>query len=703
MINVALFKSWVKVFLHPWTPIFRDELNHKSNIHTWVGVAVGAFLGLGLSWLTHLLFGQPPQAFMGIASIWVAAGVQPPFGSWAVIAPLGVILGFFNFQIVLFIFARLLGGKGSFGAQAYAQSLFYGPLAIVQQVLAVIPGVGRLLFMLLAAYSLVPTTTSLKAAHGYSTWRAVTTWLMPILLNILVVFGIVMMLSGCAGAPTASPTWVAAEPPAYWPTPEWRTSTPEAQGIDSAPILALLQEIQQKELNVHSVLVLRHGYLVTEVYFPPYTQDIKHPLHSITKSVTSAMTGIAIQEGRIESVQQRVLDFFPEIAKETKDDYLRDLTIEHLLTMSAGFNTHTLPNFNDPASSVDAVEYILTHSNVLRKPGETFFYDSGLPHVVSAILQKTSGLTLEAYTQKNLFGPLGITDFSWQSDPQGITTGYTGLSLRPRDMAKLGYLYLHNGQWNGKQIAPAEWVQASTTGHKETKGLMNAAEDDGYGYYWWIDSFGGYSAHGHGGQYVFVLPQLDMIVVFTGSLADPDFPTPHRLLKTYLLPAAQPPGAQPLADNPQLFNQLTAEIVSIQNPEKPVAPLPEIAKQISGKTFQITGGASAGWPEKITLTFPGGDTYTSEMVMPGETLKVAGGLNNVFYLNRLGPEGETIAPLRGYWQDDHTFIEEQNFDLFSEIQFFTVTYTFEGKKVSLKVESSMGYFSPLQAAGEIVE
>jgi hypothetical protein len=268
-------------------------------------------------------------------------------------------------------------------------------------------------------------------------------------------------------------------------------------------------------------------------------------------------------------------------------------------------------------------------------------------------------------------------------------------------MAKFGYLYLYNGQWNGKQIVPTKWVQASTSLHMETKGLMNAAEDDGYGYYWWVDSFGGYSAHGHGGQYIFVLPGYDMIVVFTGSLADPDFPTPHRLLKTYLLPAAQ--SAHSLADNPKTFDQLTAEIESIQNPEKPVAPLPEIAKQISGKTFQITGDASGGWPETIKLTFQAGDTYMSEMVTQGETLMVTCGLNNVFFMNKLGPQGERIISCRGRWQDEHTFIEEQNFDLFSEIQFFTVTSTFKGKEVSIKVDSSMGYFPSLQAIGEMID
>ena len=539
-------------------------------------------------------------------------------------------------------------------------------------------------------------------------------------LSLLFTISVVGLLSfqACA-APTQSqiPT---SQPPAYWPGDEWRTSTPEEQRIDSAMILAMLQEIQQKALHVHSFMVIRHGYLVTEVYFPPYSQEIKHPLYSITKSVTSAMTGVAIQEGHIESGQQHVLDFFPEIAQKTKDEHLKELTIEHLLTMSTGFNTNTLPDLSrpdancdaiqyilthstilcEPDANFDAAEYILTHSNIQHKPGETFFYDSGMPHVLSAILQETSGLTLEDFTKKKLFDPLGIKDFRWQSDPQGITMGHSGLSLRPRDMAKLGYLYLHNGQWNGKQIVPAEWIQESTTEHMETKGLMNAAEDDGYGYYWWVDSFGGYSAHGLGGQYVFVLPRLDMIVIFTGSFSDPDFPTPHRLLKTYLLPAAQ--STQSMAANPQVFDQLKAEITDIQNPEKPVAALPEIAKQISGREIRITGAATAGWLEKIRFTFPDGDTYMLELVGPENTLMLTGGLNNVFQLNMLGPEGKTIFPLRGYWKDDHTFIEEQNFDLTFDHQFSTVTYTFDGTKVFIKVESSQD-FPPFQLIGELIE
>jgi hypothetical protein len=160
-----------------------------------VGVAIGALIGLLLSWLTYLLVGPPHQQFMGLASIWVKSGTPPPIGTWAVIVPCGVLYGFYTFQIVLFIVARLLGGKGSFGAQSYVQSLFYAPLSMVQQVLAVIPVAGRLLFALLAVYSLLLTTTSLKAAHGYSTWRAVLTWVIPILLNILIFMTIVLLVS----------------------------------------------------------------------------------------------------------------------------------------------------------------------------------------------------------------------------------------------------------------------------------------------------------------------------------------------------------------------------------------------------------------------------------------------------------------------------------------------------------------------------
>ena len=168
-------------------------------------------------------------------------------------------------------------------------------------------------------------------------------------------------------------------PPAYWPGDEWRTSTPEEQGLDSAQILKMLQAIQAQNLNIHSVLIIRHGYLVTEAYFPPYDATLKQPAFSMTKSVTSIMAGKAVEEGYLSGVGQSPLDFFPEIERGQADRYLKDLTLEHLLTMSAGYNTTTLPDLSNKPADFNTGSFILTYDSILWKPGTTFFYDNGLP------------------------------------------------------------------------------------------------------------------------------------------------------------------------------------------------------------------------------------------------------------------------------------------------------------------------------------
>jgi len=507
-----------------------------------------------------------------------------------------------------------------------------------------------------------------------------------VLLAVLMIIG-----SSCAVAPAQ------VEQAAYWPANDWRTSTPEEQGLDSASILAMLQEIQNKNLKIHSVLIVRHGYLVTEVYFPPYQQDLKHPVHSITKSVTSAMVGKAIQEDYIKNIQQHVLDFFPEVAADVTDAKLKDMTLEHLLTMSAGYCTTTMPDLYGKDARFDTIRHILTYDSVLLPPGTAFFYDSGLPHVLSAIVQKTTGMTLQSYAERKLFQPLGITDVTWGSDPRGVTTGNTGLTLRPRDMAKIGYLYLHHGEWNGVPVLPKDWVESSTTKHIETRGLMNAAEDDGYGYLWWIDSFGGYSAHGFGGQYIFVLPSQDMVIVFTGGLSDPLFPTPNQLVKSYLIPAVQAPV--PLKPNAQAFQSLQGRIRTIQQGEQFIPPLPKIAQEISGKTFRTIPEPHVGWWDAVTLTFTDGGTYRNESQWPGnQTFVITGSLNQVFHLNQVRfpvpPAQDLLLPLRGHWQDEETFVEEymQNLNA-DDIDLVTQKYTFAGDRVTIEASSSMGLFS----------
>ena len=515
------------------------------------------------------------------------------------------------------------------------------------------------------------------------------------------IFAILMIfLSGCAAAP------VTGDQTTYWPAHDWRTSKPEEQGLDSALILAMLQEIQTRDLHIHSLLIIRHGYLVTEVYFPPYQRELKHPLFSMTKSVTSALVGKALQEGRLKDIQQKVLEFFSDIAREVTDPRVKDLTLEHLLTMSAGFNTNTMPDLSSQAAAAGTIEHILTYDSILENPGTSFYYDSGLPHLLSAIIQKTAGLTLQQYAQQKLFDPLGITNTGWAADPQGVTIGSTGLRLRSPDLAKLGYLYLQHGRWNGVQVLPEEWVTASTRKRIETQGLMNAAEDDGYGYLWWIDSWGGYSMHGFGGQYLFVFPAQDMVAVFTSGLPDPIFPAPHQLVESYLLPAAQATG--PLPANLPALRALENQIQAIEHPQQPRVPLPDVAQRISGKTFQMTPSTPVeAWFQTITFTFDGGTTYQSESQWPGDQqVVVNGGLNNAFRYNPikfagLQPTEDIVVALRGHWQDDHTFVEEYIRDLNSEINLITQKSTFEGKRITVELTSSMQPFT-LQAVGEMI-
>jgi hypothetical protein len=365
-----------------------------------------------------------------------------------------------------------------------------------------------------------------------------------------------------------------------------------------------------------------------------------------------------------------------------------------------------MPDLSSKFAADGTIKHILTYDSILARPGTTFYYDSGLPHLLSAILQKATGMTLQEYAQQKLFDPLGISDVSWAADPQGVTLGSTGLMLRAPDLAKLGYLYLQHGRWNGTQVLPEEWITASTRKHMETQGLMNAAEDDGYGYLWWIDGWGGYSAHGFGGQYIFVFPALDMVAVFTSGLPDPLFPAPRQLVESYLLPAAR--ATEPLPPNLQALSDLEKQIQDIEKPIRPLTPLPETAQRISGKTFHMVSATpAAAWFQAITFVFDGGNTYRSESQWPGDQqVVVIGGLNNIFHYTPIRfkgfqPTNDVLVALRGYWQDDHTFVEEYVRDMNSEIAFITQKSTFTGNRIVIELTSSMHPYT-LRAEGEII-
>ena len=289
------------------------------------------------------------------------------------------------------------------------------------------------------------------------------------------------------------------EAPAYWPTQGWQTSTPEKQGVDSEKLADMLERIKSQNINIRSVVVICNGNVLLDACFHPYKKDSWHIIHSCTKSITSALIGIAIDKGYIESVKTPVLEFFPERTAANLDENKKALTLEHLLSMSSGFQARDsyLYNWQGLAkmrASRDWIQYVLDLP-MADAPGIKFDYSNCVSFLLSAILQESTGTNALAFAREHLFGPLGIHEVDWPSSPQGITLGWGGMRMKPLDMAKIGFLYLNKGVWEGKQVVPSSWVEASTR-----EQIKAGTLSDGYGYQWWVDEDGYYMALGYSGQ-----------------------------------------------------------------------------------------------------------------------------------------------------------------------------------------------------------
>lgn len=345
-----------------------------------------------------------------------------------------------------------------------------------------------------------------------------------------------VILASCSSSPATAlpsnvPTLTSAID-AYGSTEAWRTSTPEEQGMDSQRLTQMLTTIQQQHLNLHSLLIIRNGYLVSETYFGVYQQDTRHELYSCTKSFVSTLIGIAIDKGYIDRTDHRIVDFFPEYTVANLDEQKETMTLEDLLTMRSGLDWQEGdPVYGAMYRSPDWVQFVLDKP-MAQPPGSRFNYCSGCSHILSAILQQTTGMNPRDFAEQYLFQPLGISNIQWDTDAAGIPIGGWGLQITPRDMAKLGYLYLQDGQWDGQQIISAKWVENATRKHTETDGAL------GYGYQWWTyPSLAAYTALGRYGQTIFVIPGADLVIVTTAEMENHD--EVFQLIEQYILPAAQ--------------------------------------------------------------------------------------------------------------------------------------------------------------------
>jgi CubicO group peptidase (beta-lactamase class C family) len=370
-----------------------------------------------------------------------------------------------------------------------------------------------------------------------------------------------------------------------WPTENWTASTLLDQGMDPSDISALKSYINRFNKEIHSFLIIKNGYLVEEEYFGVDARKlVPHWVYSVTKSITATLVGIAIDKGYLSDINQKALDFFPNKTFQNTDDDKQNITIEHLLTMTSGLQWEEWwVNYDNPANdfrkirdtSVDWIQYILDKPMV-AKPGTHFNYNGGNCHLLSAIIQSVYGDTMEAFANEFLFTPLNITDYYWGKDPQGITQGETYLSLTSRDMAKFGFLYLQNGTWEEEQLVSKEWIQLAIEGLVSTTHSTQYS----YGYLWWISktTVKHFQAHGWHGQNIYVIPEKDLIVVFTSD--EPTFLLAfgNYLIEKFVIPAINPLDNSSETDSETII--ANSSLISTSNDLTTTTPLRQTSSLI---------------------------------------------------------------------------------------------------------------------------
>ncbi len=421
-------------------------------------------------------------------------------------------------------------------------------------------------------------------------------------------------------------------------------STPEAQGLPSAAVLAFVQAAEAQIDSVHSVMILRHGQVVAEGWWAPYAAEVPHQLYSLSKSFTSTAIGLAAAEGRLK-ITDPVLQYFPEYAPTDASDNLKAMRIRDLLIMSTGHEQE--PSFwgkDDPwAKSFLAAP-------VPHKPGTHFLYNSSATYMLAAILQRVTGEGLVDYLQPRLFAPLGIDRPEWETNPEGIATGGWGLNLRTEDIAKFGQLLLQQGEWNGQQRVPRAWIAEATA--RQTSNGSDPTSDwqQGYGYQFWrCRPAQAYRGDGAFGQFCIVLPEQNAVVAITAGT--PDMQAVMNAVWDHLVPAF---AAAPLPADAATHASLVARLAALALPPQPAAPVSPRAAEFAGRVYAFAPNEHTPDAISLTLSADGIPTFHLKTGDREQTIACPTGVWTKTRL-ALGHRPEQPYAASGAWTADDTF------------------------------------------------
>ena len=343
------------------------------------------------------------------------------------------------------------------------------------------------------------------------------------------------------------------------------SASPEQVGIDSRYLAQMLEKIQTDSIRIHSIVILRHDSLVLESYVYPYNRETTQNVKSVCKSIISALAGIAKDQGYLKDVNVPIYQIAPQYFENPSDYRKLHISLKNLLTMTTGLDVDENGGKLEAIFSADDYVQAAFDAPMVADPGTKWTYSTCLSHAMSAILSQITHQDLLKFAKNTLFGPLGMKSIEWDTDPNGYYMGGAELWMRPIDMAKFGYLYLKDGEWQGQQLISREWILESTANQI---GPLKTGNDK-YGYYWRVCGGGWLMAIGWGGQMILFNRDLDMVVVFTASEMDKQY----QLFDQYILPAIHSATMSP---NPETNKTLQQWVDRLQQSEKGIAhPVPQ--------------------------------------------------------------------------------------------------------------------------------
>ncbi len=358
-------------------------------------------------------------------------------------------------------------------------------------------------------------------------------------------------------------------------------STPEKEGIASAAVAQFATSLESQIQDVHSFILLRHGSVVANGWWSPYAPEYPHMLYSLSKSFTSTAVGIAVAEGFF-SIDDPVLPFFADDAPAEVNTHLAAMRVRHLLSMTTGHDEDTWWHMThcEDGNWIKAFFGV----PVVHEPRTHFLYNTGASYMLSAIVQKTTGLKVVDFLKPRLFVPLGIEHHKWDESPQGINLGGIGLSTTTEAIARFGQLHLQKGMWQGQQLIPEEWVEEATA-FQVANGEGDYSDwTQGYGYQFWRCRHGAYRGDGAFGQYCVVMPEQDAVLAITGGMALEDMQQPLDFLWEHLLPAM---GSEPLDEAVEDQQRLAEKLSSLSLPAVKGNATSSVVSDVSGQTYNV--------------------------------------------------------------------------------------------------------------------